>query len=263
MSNMQGKKDTKGVVKRSRAWSDANKQGTKARIYLDNIPKNLKLRYGAGPQNRVLAVRKCISPFPDVLVTKLRTSWKQTVASGASGAFASVVFYLNSCYDPSAAQGSYQPRFFDQAMALYNNYTVYGAKMRIKILSVTTANPGRVLYIPSANTSVPIADCYADGNELPGTLAFDMMGANAVNGNVSGPQTQSRYSDVGRYFGRDQESIMDEANFSGSSSADPTALLYGYICCQGVSSSTPSYEIEFQLTQYVCLRGIKVPAAST
>lgn len=263
MSNMQGKKGT--VAKRGRSWSDANKQGLKARTYLDNIPKGLKLKYGASPRNRVLAVRKTVYPIPDVLVTKLKTTWTQNFQTGASGALATGAFYLNSCNDPSSSVGAYQPRFFDQLMAIYNNYTVYGVKLKVKILGVP-ASLTRVIFLPSSSVSFPVgSSIYDNGTEFKGTMAFDVApSGTAAVGDTMGKNTKSFYYDVGEYFGRDQESIMDEANFSGTASSDPATLLYGWYAVQQLAATTQTIiSAEISIVQYVSLRGVKMPASST
>lgn len=262
MSNMQGKKGT--VAKRGRAWSDANKQGLKARTYLDNIPKGLKLKYGASPRNRVLAVRKTVYPIPDVLVTKLKTSWTHTFTTGASGALAAGAYYLNSCNDPSSSIGAYQPRFFDQLMALYTNYTVYGVKLRVKVLT-QPAYTSRLIFVPSVSSSFPVgSSIYDGGSEFKGTMEFDLRASGSAGmGDSQGKNMKAFYYDVAEHFGRDQESIMDEANFSGTASTDPSTLLYGWFAIQELlATNQTSISAEIQLTQYVALRGVKMPSTS-
>lgn len=262
MSNMQGKKGT--ATKRGRSWSDANKQGLKARYYLDNIPKGLKLKYGASPKNRVLAVRKSVYPIPDVLVTKLKTSWQHDIAtSGGAGAFTGGAYYLNSMADPSSSVGAYQPRFFDQLMAIYRSYTVYGIKVKVKVLDPPSA-AGRVLFYPSAENAISLTSAYSDANELGGMMLFDFS-ANTGSGNINGPMQMTRYYDVGEHFGRDQESIMDDQNFSASNSGNnPASLFYLYFAVQKlVAGSDITAKMEIQFTQYVALRGVYLPSSST
>lgn len=225
-----------------------------------------KRMFGAAGANSVIKIQKTAYPVPDCLITKLKTTGVLSGTTAASGAFNSFALAPNSCYDPFASNGSFQPRYFDQLMALYNKYTVYGIKIKLKILTRTFSTPFRVIAMPSTSSSPPIASCYSDGRELPHQIVFDTFGsvASGLTGTLVDAQEKSQYFDVAQFFGRDRQGLMTEGDFSGTSAANPNNLLYYHICMQELSASnTVTCSVEVVLTQYVSLREIGIPAAST
>lgn len=60
-----------------------------------------------------------------------------------SGAFAQYAFSANGLYDPNVTGAGIQPMYFDTMTALYNHYTVIGAKIR-------------VTFLPTAVPAVPL-----------------------------------------------------------------------------------------------------------
>lgn len=264
--SFQNEPKKRPAPKEKESWK--NKQAKKKTMPSSNITSlQSKRMFGAAGANSVIKIQKTAYPIPDCLVTKLKTSNVLVITSGASGAFNSTQLYANSCYDPFAGAGASQPRFFDQLMALYKSYTVYGVKMRLKVLarSVTDPGPVRLLCFPSVESTVPIANAYSDGRELPYQLVFDIgnSGANSYVGNLVDKQEKTQYFDVAQFFGRDRQSIMDEGNFSGNSTGNPSTLLYYYLAIQQyAASSQESFTVEVQFTQYISFRQIATPAAS-
>lgn len=223
-----------------------------------------KRMFGAAGANSVIKIQRTAYPVPDCLITKLKTSGVLSGTTGASGAFNSFALAPNSAYDPFASNGSFQPRYFDQLMALYNKYTVYGVKIKLKPLQRSLATSLRILAMPSTSSSPPITSCYSDGRELPYQICFDNYGsAGSQFGGLVDAQEKSIYFDVAQFFGRDRQGLMDENDYSGSASANPTNLLYYHICMQELAATnTVTASVEVIMTQYVSLREIGIPAAS-
>lgn len=263
MESKQGKKRT--AVKDKESWK--NKQAKKRIMPSSNIISlQSKRMFGAAGANSVIKIQKTAYPIPDCLITKLKVSNVAQLTTGAAGAFASIQFAPNSAYDPFAGSGTNQPRFFDQLMALYKSYTVYGVKMRLKILSKDAAAAGRVIGFPSVESSIPIADAYVDARELPYQMVFDTQGSTSAAqiGLLTDKQEKSQYFDVAQFFGRDRQGLMDEANFSGTSATNPASLLYYYIAVQSLAGVTQqTIAVEVQMTQYISFRQVANVASST
>lgn len=100
--------------------------------------------------------------FPAKKLAKLRyVTWLALGNSTTPNAYA---YRLNSVFDTDIPAAGHQPRFFDQWSALYNHYTVLGAKVTLTWQPTTNAelsqNPARFgIYIPAdANdTDLPLA----------------------------------------------------------------------------------------------------------
>lgn len=268
MSNTQGKK--RPAPKEKESWK--NKQGKKVMASSNITSLASKRAFGAIGANSVIKIQKTAYPVPDVLVTKLKTSFTLTMSTGASGAFASSQLYANSCFDPTASLGVNQPRFFDQLMALYKRYTVYGVKARVKILQRGTGAQDRTVRLiafPSVESSVPLASNYNDAREFPYQMVWDLSSevvtsATTASMVLTDKQEKSQYFDVGQFFGRDRQGVMDEELFSGTASANPGNILYYYLTIEGFNAAqTDTITCEVQFTQYVSFRGVTMPATST
>lgn len=73
----------------------------------------------------------CRGPFPERLrVTSIYATDSQ-ISSGVAGAIGNYRFRCNSLYDPDYTSTGHQPLGFDQAGALYDHYTVVGAKISV------------------------------------------------------------------------------------------------------------------------------------
>lgn len=265
MESKQGKK--RPAAKDKESWK--NKQGKKRVMPSSNIISlQSKRMFGAAGANSVIKIQKTAYPMPDCLITKLKVSNVATITTGAAGAFASIQFAPNSAYDPFAGAGTNQARFFDQLMAIYKSYTVYGVKMTLKVISRSTTNIGavRVIAMPSVESTVPISDAYVDARELPYQMVWDIQGNSsaALVGNFTDKQEKSQYFDVAQFFGRDRQGLMDEANFSGTSATNPASLLYYYIAVQELAATNvQSVTVDVKITQYISFRQVASVASST
>lgn len=269
MSNVQGPK--RAFPKK--ASKDINKSKKKFRSAASNVVGTQKRLFGANGANSVIKIQRTAFPIPDVLVTKLKTSQAVLLTTAASGGINAYRLYANSCYDPMGTAGGNQPRFFDQLMALYSSFTVYGCKVGIKILRKTGGsqdNTVRVLGLPSASATMPTASLYNDANEFPYTMRFDIASANTSSGNMQSSvvslmdrQEKKTYFDVAQFFGRSREKLMDDSSFSGSATADPSSILSYYVGIQGYEAAqTDTVLVELSMTQYVTFRTI-VPVGTS
>lgn len=71
-----------------------------------------------------------VTPMPYKFAARLKYQQSITLNPGAVGASAVHVFNANSLYDPDLTTTGHQPRGFDNLMAMYDHYTVIGAKIK-------------------------------------------------------------------------------------------------------------------------------------
>lgn len=269
MSNQQGKK--RPAAKDKESWK--NKQSKKVMPSSNIISMASKRMFGAAGANSVIKINRTAYPVPDCLITKMKVSNTFIITTGASGAFSSTALAPNSAYDPFAGAGSAQARFFDQLMALYASYCVYGVKAKVKFIKKnggTQDQTVRLITFPSRQASCPITSCYNQATELPYTLCWDVNGTTAgASTPTSGPSVltdkaeKSHYFEVSQFFGRDRQGLFEEANFSGGVSSNPTNLLYYYVCVEGLEAAqTDTIYVEVAFTQYVTFREVLQVGAS-
>lgn len=94
--------------------------------------------------------------FPKRMVMTHRYSEAGTITSSTSlGRYA---FQTNSMFDPNHSGVGHQPLYFDQMAALYNLYTVIGAKCTFRVFPTTTlANSVLIAGYINDNTSAGAA----------------------------------------------------------------------------------------------------------
>lgn len=93
-----------------------------------------------------------------------------------TGIVASQLFRCNGMYDPDYTNTGHQPIMFDEMCALYNHYTVIGAKIKVRFAASTTATqPSMVgIYVDDdLSTVTSITNVIEQGNTKYTTTAYD------------------------------------------------------------------------------------------
>lgn len=199
------------------------------------------------------------TPIPDEYYTSMRVSAPLTLTS-TSGALATARIALNSLFDPLNTAGAKQPRFYDQLGSLWRRYTVYGAKIEVArttyATSETSTTGGTVVVVATATGTNPVSNCNAD-QELPQSFRISTV---ATHGNAA---MGSAYYKIPGIMGRPYGQYMGERNFSGTISADPTDICYGFINYQTLDeTTTSSFVCQVTITFYCRWSDIIIPGVS-
>lgn len=108
-------------------------------------------------RRRMVSARRypVLSGFPSRKLVKLRYVDTGVNLDPGVGNIAQVVYRANSVYDPYQTGVGHQPMGFDQWAAIYNKYTVLGAKMTMTFTPLSTSNsiPGRMGILLSSDTA--------------------------------------------------------------------------------------------------------------
>jgi len=134
------------------------------------------------------------------------------VFTSTGGALVNYQYALNGCYDTDITGVGHQPMYFDQYMALYNHYTVIGAKMIVEFTPYSAGQtPMNVaLWQNDDTTIVPAtwitmaeqtkskAICIPSGEKRTLTLKWSarktfgkpVMGKDSLQGTVSSNPTE-------------------------------------------------------------------------
>lgn len=134
---------------------------------------------------------------------------------------------LNSLFDPDFTGGGQQPTTFDQWMALYDRYRVLACDVDIEVTDST-------LLIPQIGCAGPSVDA------VP-TLTFQgVMGLrDAMLAKRPYPCTNrvKRTFVMKDIFGVDEEAMMSELNFTGTSGSSAASVAYLSFALQSASST--------------------------
>lgn len=137
-----------------------------------------------------------------------------SVNPGIGGAAASHVFSCNGLYDPDITSTGHQPIGFDQFMAMYDHYTVVGAKMKAFFKNGDSTNSGYafVAVRDSATTTTNTLELVENGYIAVAQL--DRAGNN------KSCVTLVQSVDVASYLGR--KDALSDSQLKGTSGANPT-----------------------------------------
>ena len=154
--------------------------------------------------------------------TKLTYYDVATISTGA-GSAGTRVYSSNGLYDPDITGTGHQPMPFDQLMLSFEHYVTTKALMVVNFKNTSTTNTMSVAI--SANASSTPQTAYGQLCEN-GVLVRDRLGMYPYADSV---KTLSFPIDVGR-FG-DVRTLIDNPNYEGSVSANPTEQSYFHISC--------------------------------
>lgn len=161
--------------------------------------------------------------------------------SHATGVSANQYFCGNGMYDPDVSGTGHQPMLFDQYMALYQYYRVYGCKATIDVEN-TGSNPVNVVVYGTtdgATTLTPNEVC-----EQPGAIT------RMIN-EYSSP-SQNRIVWYGKTRGFFPNLNINDNALAGSDSQNPSSRWYIFVNCSGPSGGQTDALYRVTL-QYYCV----------
>lgn len=152
--------------------------------------------------------------FPKTYKMKHRYSQDdQLVYSAGAGVPAVLRMSCNGLFDPDPRVGGHQPLYFDQMMALYNHYTVIGAKLTLRVSGGGNTNPGiyGVLFINDDTTTTPTSI----------TGQSEQVGAKTIQMGWNSNETKTMRIgwSLKKAFGK---TSISQSQFKGTAAANPT-----------------------------------------
>lgn len=182
-------------------------------------------RVGPVPTRAIMSLRPQIRKvYPEA--QRHRTTLRYfgnfiSVNPGIGGIAAGHVFSANGCYDPDITGGGHQPIGFDQLMALYDHYTVVGAKIRCHFQNKDTSYPQfcAIAVRDSPTLSTDTREIVENG--------YVTMGHLAVFGTGGDKASLATSVDVAKFLGR--TNVLSDSQLKGSSAANPGEQLYFHL----------------------------------
>lgn len=179
--------------------------------------------------------------FPQSLRTTLRYVVRKDFNVDSLANISYERFRANGMYDPEVSLGGHQPRGFDQAMALYQTFTVVASRISVNFAYTgydgpATLDSGTQSHlvkstgdVTDAPASPPVMVGIYKGSEaltLPITGDEIMEHSRVVwqpmNSQQPGVTVRSR-AHIGSFFGK--RSLVGAEGYTGSAAADPTELV--------------------------------------
>lgn len=188
------------------------------------------------------------SPIATKMATKLRYHDRITLNPNIAGQAAYYRFSANGCYDPDLTGIGHQPRGFDELMALYQHYTVVGSKITLRAAAdngnVVDGVIGVSLTSDETFTSLQLND-WMERSDVKSKVIAGGAGAPAT--------TLTQTCSPKKFFGA--RNLLDEANYRGTTSANPADQIGFGIFCGALDSSADagSYMIDVVIDYLVVL----------
>lgn len=167
--------------------------------------------------------------FPAKVTATLKYVERVTLTNAAPSAPQTHNFSCNSLYDPNASGSGHQPLYFDQLMALYDQYCVILSRIKLTFTNTGTVPCYAMCYINDDTTVTPSS--YTDISEQTGAKHM-VLGARD-----SGSATRSfkLWWGATKWFGK---SPLSKDSIIGSVSASPTEQVYFTLATQPIDVTT-------------------------
>lgn len=194
------------------------------------------------------------APIPNKFATKLRYADYQTIDPGTSGAAGVLVLSANGLYDPNITGVGHQPRGFDQWMTMFDHYTVIGAKLTVRFISVNNTEPLIVgINLKDNNTAYTDKNDYEEGRNLKTQL---------INSNANEEHRQlSLTFSAKKFLGISKP--LAATLIRGSASANPTEQAYFHVWGAPMSSNdTGSFKVQYWIDYLAVFHEPKQPTQS-
>lgn len=168
------------------------------------------------------------APMPNQFATKLR--YQEAVSINPGIGVAGVhVFSSNGLFDPNITGTGHQPRGFDQLMAMYDHYTVIGAKITCDFVEGASYDNHVWIAIKDSATVHANPTDYLEGrNVISRILPHSGTGQSSV-------RTLTKTFSTRKFLGRSK--VLADSELKGSSVANPTEQAYFHIGIAVVNSS--------------------------
>lgn len=195
-------------------------------------PKGSKNRKVVQHKRKQPLVNLSLQVQPIVLYRKMRYASTDTLALN-NALQAQKVFCLNGLFDPDISGIGHQALAFDELCALYNKYTVLGAKVMIRGRPGSTSNsfPMNLIAEQSELSSIQ----YSSGGQPLEKPTCRYVTYNTSASNVYNPEKRMTlyFSAKKAFRARGRRDLISNDEYNGTSSSNPDHKQFLYITYQG------------------------------
>ena len=174
---------------------------------------------------------------------------------GAGGIASVYVFNLNSLFDPNVTGVGHQPTGFDQLMAIYEQYTVYGVKYKVSINNVD-ATQAVIAGVTTNDSSTTQTDprVYMENGQT------EWKGVSNRNGAGEDIVYFSNYVDLAKVHGLPMNQYLNEDVYAGTQTTNPTenSFLHVWAAAYDNLSDPGTQFLWIELEMFCVLKGGKL-----
>jgi len=147
----------------------------------------------------------------------------------SAGVLLSHSFSANGMFDPNVSGTGHQPYYFDQMTALYDHYTVIGAKITV-VMSNTGSGEDAYKWalIINDDSTVTPTDISTIGENSSSSVKFVSQGSDVTT------RLSKKWSAKKTFGG----SVLGNDNLQGTSGNNPTEQSMFTICMMGIGANT-------------------------
>lgn len=154
------------------------------------------------------------SPLQTRLLCRLTYSDSTLSLNPAVGQCAGRIFSANGMYDPDITGAGHQPRGFDELMALYDHFTVIGAKITVDFVNTDTSNAMVCGIVTQDNNTLT-----TDINDIMERKGFKYKQIGNKNGATNNTCRITQVVNPARFLGRSK--ALSDSELKGSKVANP------------------------------------------
>lgn len=130
-------------------------------------------------------------------------------------------FSANGIYDPDITGTGHQPVGFDQMMALYEQYTVMRAHIKVTFLNAGS-DPARVCVFLNPDTTTPTITSVMEN----GLIDTKLITGNGTDGGAHRIATIELTCDMPKYFGKTWNDVLGNSEMYGTIASNPVEQVY-------------------------------------
>lgn len=189
------------------------------------------------------------SPQPYSVARKLLYSQYEN-SNAAAGALNEKYYAANGLFDPNVSGVGHQPRGFDQYMALYKKYVVISSKIKVTFVDVNGGTP-LACYLAICGDGVTGFGSWEDAAEFGRNKVF-MLSYGDATGSTKPVYHRSNAVSIKKWA--NVKNMMTNENFHGTSTSNPTNIIYHVIGVQPVNKLDDPGETRMMVTvEYNCI----------
>lgn len=207
-----------------------------------------KRKLAVVPRTRV----KIGQGFPKQLTTMLKYSDTFNMTS-TSGATATYYLSCNGIFDPNITGTGHQPLYYDQLMAIYDQWVVIGSKITYRIVPYTVQNvPWRFATFINDDSSLTPSNVDIVAEQMGGKMR--LIGPNNTDcHNLRMSWSQRKNWGTGAF---------SNVNLSGAITNNPTTQQYFLLAINGMDSNSVTIGVDVMVEYIVVFRTLKDIAQS-
>lgn len=197
---------------------------------------------------------------PTSLNARLVYCEKDVALDPGLGTPAVYTFALSGLFDPNFTGAGHQPARFDQYMAMYEQYVVYAASIRVSFQNTQTfGQPATIVGITISDQQVaPTTDCRIFVES--GQTVHDIL---APRQDSEGCKQLAVYTDIAKSQGVSRAMLLTDNGYKGNDLTNPSDGVYAHIWAQSITSSDiQPVNIFVEIQYYAQFQGSKLTALS-